>query len=82
MAIGVCDNERHIRDLMGSCQLREDDKPGIDVPFFSLESILAATDNLSDENKLGRGGFGPVYKVRIFIVIVGYFQQIFYSKSE
>lgn len=70
MAIGVCDNERHIRDLMRSCRLREDDKLGIDVPFFSLESILAATDNFSEENKLGRGGFGPVYKVRILIVIL------------
>ncbi|CAA2985024.1 G-type lectin S-receptor-like serine threonine-kinase At4g03230 isoform X1 [Olea europaea subsp. europaea] len=26
------------------------------------ESIIAATENFSDVNKLGRGGFGPVYK--------------------
>ncbi|XP_031105237.1 G-type lectin S-receptor-like serine/threonine-protein kinase At1g11300 [Ipomoea triloba] len=38
------------------------DERRIDVPFFSFESILVATDNFSDENKLGRGGFGPVYK--------------------
>ena len=31
--------------------------------FFSLSSISAATDNFSEENKLGEGGFGPVYKV-------------------
>lgn len=32
-------------------------------PFFSLASITAATDNFCEENKLGEGGFGPVYKV-------------------
>lgn len=36
-----------------------------DFPLFSLGVILEATQNFSDENKLGEGGFGPVYKVRI-----------------
>ncbi|KAI9185691.1 hypothetical protein LWI28_009777 [Acer negundo] len=31
-------------------------------PLFSLASVSAATDNFSAENKLGEGGFGPVYK--------------------
>ncbi|KAM3251653.1 G-type lectin S-receptor-like serine/threonine-protein kinase isoform X1 [Capsicum annuum] len=42
--------------------ITEDDKKRIDVPFFNLKSILVATDNFSDANRLGRGGFGPVYK--------------------
>ncbi|CAN6452112.1 unnamed protein product [Victoria cruziana] len=29
---------------------------------FSLESMRAATNNFSEANKLGEGGFGPVYK--------------------
>ncbi|PWZ16306.1 hypothetical protein Zm00014a_009333 [Zea mays] len=29
---------------------------------FDLHQILEATDNFSEENKLGEGGFGPVYK--------------------
>ncbi|KAL5579073.1 hypothetical protein UlMin_011515 [Ulmus minor] len=29
---------------------------------FDLSTIEAATNNFSDENKLGEGGFGPVYK--------------------
>ncbi|KAH9763654.1 G-type lectin S-receptor-like serine/threonine-protein kinase [Citrus sinensis] len=35
------------------------------LPFFSLASITAATDNFSGENKLGEGGFGPVYKGKL-----------------
>lgn len=33
--------------------------------FFSFSSVRKATDNFSDANKLGHGGFGPVYKVLI-----------------
>ncbi|KAM0957373.1 hypothetical protein TB1_024861 [Malus domestica] len=29
--------------------------------IYDFESILVATDNFSIENKLGQGGFGPVY---------------------
>jgi serine/threonine protein kinase len=48
---------------MGSGEFREEDEKDIDVPLVDLESILAATDNCSDANKLGEGGYGPVYKV-------------------
>ncbi|CAJ1936280.1 unnamed protein product [Sphenostylis stenocarpa] len=37
-------------------------KKNSDLPFFDLSSIAAATDNFSDSNKLGQGGFGSVYK--------------------
>ena len=30
---------------------------------FTMESLIAATTNFHDDNKLGEGGFGPVYKV-------------------
>ncbi|XP_068667556.1 G-type lectin S-receptor-like serine/threonine-protein kinase At4g27290 isoform X2 [Aristolochia californica] len=33
-----------------------------DLPLLSFASIVSATDNFSSENKLGEGGFGPVYK--------------------
>lgn len=34
-----------------------------DLPLFPLDLTLEATRNFSNENKLGQGGFGPVYKV-------------------
>lgn len=63
------DTERGVKELMESSHLEGKDGTGIDVPFFDFESILAATDNFSDENKLGKGGFGPVYKVFLFLVV-------------
>jgi hypothetical protein len=38
-------------------------KKDAELPVFSYESVLAATNNFSIANKLGQGGFGPVYKV-------------------
>ncbi|KAL6140062.1 hypothetical protein ACLB2K_058363 [Fragaria x ananassa] len=37
-------------------------KNDTELPLFSLRSILASTNNFSEDNKLGEGGFGPVYK--------------------
>ena len=37
-------------------------------PFFmDLATIRSATDEFSDSNKLGKGGFGTVYKVIPFL---------------
>ncbi|KAK0580164.1 hypothetical protein LWI29_037317 [Acer saccharum] len=33
-----------------------------DLPLLDLRTIASATNNFSSENKLGEGGFGPVYK--------------------
>ncbi|XP_049357159.1 G-type lectin S-receptor-like serine/threonine-protein kinase At1g11330 isoform X2 [Solanum verrucosum] len=34
----------------------------IELKFFELHDLKAATDNFSPDNKLGEGGFGPVFK--------------------
>ncbi|XVE87889.1 hypothetical protein DITRI_Ditri19aG0024800 [Diplodiscus trichospermus] len=33
-----------------------------ELPLFNLATIAATTNNFSSTNKLGQGGFGPVYK--------------------
>ncbi|KAK9051248.1 hypothetical protein SSX86_027875 [Deinandra increscens subsp. villosa] len=38
------------------------EKDDFDLPLFSLSTLIVATDNFSMNNKLGEGGFGPVYK--------------------
>ncbi|KAK3014035.1 hypothetical protein RJ639_008668 [Escallonia herrerae] len=38
-------------------------REGSDLKIFSFISIVAATNDFSDDNRLGEGGFGPVYKV-------------------
>ncbi|GMN26184.1 hypothetical protein TIFTF001_040815 [Ficus carica] len=35
---------------------------GIDLPIFDLATIITATNNFSEENMIGAGGFGLVYK--------------------
>ncbi|KAF5480912.1 hypothetical protein F2P56_001616 [Juglans regia] len=43
-------------------EIKNDGKGGHDLKIFNFHSIVAATDNFSTKNKLGEGGFGPVYK--------------------
>ncbi|KAJ8555212.1 hypothetical protein K7X08_012708 [Anisodus acutangulus] len=60
--------EEYIRELTSSdsfndTNLKEKDGREVqDLKIFSFGFILAATYNFSSENKLGEGGFGPVYK--------------------
>ncbi|ONK74669.1 uncharacterized protein A4U43_C03F8910 [Asparagus officinalis] len=37
----------------------------IELPLYGLDIVISATDNFSTENKLGEGGFGPVYKGKL-----------------
>ena len=38
-----------------------------ELPLVDFKRIVKATDNFSQDNKIGEGGFGPVYKVTILI---------------
>ena len=39
-----------------------------ELPVFDFMTIANATCNFSSNNKLGEGGFGPVYKVNKIIL--------------
>ncbi|GMJ14640.1 hypothetical protein like AT1G11340 [Hibiscus trionum] len=48
-------------DSLGEMVIEDSTRNG-DLPYFDLSTIAAATNNFSSDNKLGQGGFGPVYK--------------------
>lgn len=37
----------------------------LDLPLLDFSIIAIATSKFSEENKIGEGGFGPVYKVTL-----------------
>ncbi|XP_047339283.1 G-type lectin S-receptor-like serine/threonine-protein kinase B120 isoform X2 [Impatiens glandulifera] len=43
----------------------DDQKTGPEVSIFSFNVVAVATDNFSEDNKLGQGGFGHVYKGKL-----------------
>ena len=51
--------------LQDSPEEKENDEGTTDseLQLFDLNTIAAATNNFSSKNELGRGGFGPVFKV-------------------
>lgn len=61
--------DEYLQDLIASdsfkssSEIGADRKEGHDLKIFSFRSIAASTNDFSDDNKLGQGGFGPVYKV-------------------
>ncbi|XP_024966136.1 G-type lectin S-receptor-like serine/threonine-protein kinase At4g27290 [Cynara cardunculus var. scolymus] len=66
--LGVClliIRKKMNKKLKGQVSVTQDPiepKDVINVPLFKLSALLVATDNFSLNNKLGEGGFGPVYK--------------------
>ncbi|KAG6385520.1 hypothetical protein SASPL_154356 [Salvia splendens] len=43
----------------------------LELPMYDLSTIIKATDDFSVNNKLGEGGFGPVYKHRNLVRLLG-----------
>ncbi|KAF5774510.1 putative protein kinase RLK-Pelle-DLSV family [Helianthus annuus] len=64
-------DDRRILEMMANESFRDssdivrDGRKGSDIVVFSIAAIVTATNDFSDENKLGKGGFGPVYKGKL-----------------
>ncbi|KAG7957767.1 hypothetical protein I3843_11G191800 [Carya illinoinensis] len=54
--------ESNSSELTESTRHGESRRGKVKMPLFSFASVSSATDNFSPGNKLGEGGFGPVYK--------------------
>ena len=52
-------------ELSEANELGRGKKKEVDLPMFSFACVSAATNNFCVGSKLGEGGFGPVYKVRL-----------------
>ncbi|KAJ8470231.1 hypothetical protein OPV22_024574 [Ensete ventricosum] len=70
--VGCCVWRRKKRSMPGmatSFTERHNDEgteaTDLDLPLFDLGTVADATGNFSVENKLGEGGFGPVYKGKL-----------------
>nr|XP_023912662.1 G-type lectin S-receptor-like serine/threonine-protein kinase At4g27290 isoform X1 [Quercus suber] len=50
------------RGLMNKKSTGKGRNKEMELPLFSFSSVSTATNNFSISNKLGEGGFGPVYK--------------------
>nr|GMD83107.1 S-receptor-like serine/threonine-protein kinase [Ipomoea batatas] len=53
---------RRKRRVIGNEESLELLGDSIELPMIGFDELVAATNNFSDDNKLGAGGFGPVYK--------------------
>lgn len=52
--------------LMNSGEMKHDKVNQVklqELPLFDFEKLATATNHFHSNNKLGQGGFGPVYKV-------------------
>ncbi|KAH7833931.1 hypothetical protein Vadar_011202 [Vaccinium darrowii] len=48
--------------------IQDRDEENVELPIFDMVTIAGATNNFSDSNKIGEGGFGSVYKVILFLI--------------
>lgn len=55
--------ERILKQTRKEDNMIEDEIKLEELPLYEFEQLAIATDYFDLSNKLGQGGFGPVYKV-------------------
>ncbi|KAM6552222.1 hypothetical protein CsatB_002030 [Cannabis sativa] len=61
--LGYCIYKRRaVKDGSETTNQNGEEDDDLDLPLFNLSTVSTATDNFSENNKLGEGGFGPVYR--------------------
>ena len=58
--LNFAENMKLSPESVALTELESEDR---ELPSVDFKRIVNATDNFSRKNKLGEGGFGPVYKV-------------------
>ncbi|CAL4901418.1 unnamed protein product [Urochloa decumbens] len=65
-ALCLCKRNRkphqHVQIAIASSHADDEEMRSSESLLYDLNTLRAATNNFSEENKLGEGGFGPVYK--------------------
>ncbi|TVU02148.1 hypothetical protein EJB05_52373, partial [Eragrostis curvula] len=64
VAVYVCKKNRKLHKHVQIASNNEE-MGSSDSLQYDLNTLRAATDNFSEQNKLGQGGFGPVYKGKL-----------------
>ena len=59
----------YLPKLNGVASLSDFKNLDFQISSFSLKQIKVATDNFDPANKIGEGGFGPVHKVSIIMLL-------------
>ncbi|XP_058180013.1 cysteine-rich receptor-like protein kinase 10 [Rhododendron vialii] len=59
---GLMDNKKESQSLFRTTMASPENANAPNLLVFSLADLVEATNNFSFENKLGEGGYGPVYK--------------------
>ncbi|XP_059627801.1 G-type lectin S-receptor-like serine/threonine-protein kinase SD1-13 [Cornus florida] len=70
-----CSNESMLGDDQNQIKLEE-------LPLFSFEKLAIAADDFDGANKLGQGGFGPVYKRKRANIIEGIGRGLLYLHRD
>ncbi|CAL8996813.1 unnamed protein product [Prunus brigantina] len=61
----------HHDEVRGASNMELGRQKDQDLPFFSFSTIKNATNYFAEANKLGEGGYGPVYKASHQLILFG-----------